>query len=218
MSHDIKVLKVLVRYLNGYSFIGSFKSNSAFLAVQQGDEFKIYNSPAGDKIYTPASQPFVKLPPGSGPRHFDFSPDGSYIYLINELNSTITVLQRYGNTWKSIQTIKTIPKEYKGENWCADIHLSPDGRFVYGSNRGNNSISVFTRDPVGGRLEIIQTIPVEGNWPRNFAFDPSGNFLLAANQKSNDITVFRVDKLSGKLRYTGIKVPLQSPVCLQFLK
>jgi len=182
------------------------------------DEFKIYNSPAGDKILTPASQPFVKLPPGSGPRHFDFSSDGNYIYLICELNSTITVLMRYGNIWKSIQTIKTIPKDFSGENWCADIHLSSDGRFVYGSNRGHNSIAVFKRDQVSGRLEMIQTIPVEGNWPRNFALDPGRHFLLVANQKSNDITVFKVDEISGKLRYTGIKVPIESPVCLQFLK
>jgi 6-phosphogluconolactonase len=182
------------------------------------DEFIIYNSVAGDKPYTPASQPFVKLPPGSGPRHFDFSSDGNYIYLINELNSTITVLIRYGNIWKPIQTIKTLPKEFKGENWCADIHLSADGRFVYGSNRGHNSISVFKRDQVSGRLEIIQTASVEGSWPRNFALDPTGMFLLSANQKSNDITVFKIDQLTGMLRYTGIKVSNESPVCLQFLK
>jgi len=208
------------RQTQAHAHSAKFDPSGKFLyAADLGiDEFKIYNSPTGDKIYTPASQPFVKLPPGSGPRHFDFSADGNYIYLINELNSTITVLQRYGNTWKSIQTIKTLPKEFSGESWCADIHLSADGRFVYGSNRGHNSISVFTRDLISGRLEMIQTIPVEGNWPRNFAIDPSGNFLLAANQKSNDITVFKVDKLSGKLRYTGIKVTNQSPVCLQFLK
>jgi 6-phosphogluconolactonase len=188
-----------------------------FVADLGIDELKIYNSVAGDAPFTPASQPFVKLPPGSGPRHFDFSSDGNYIYLINELNSTITVLMRYGNVWKSIQTIKTLPKEFKGESWCADIHLSADGRFVYGSNRGHNSIAVFKRDKVSGKLEMIQTVSVEGNWPRNFALDPSGLFLLVANQKSNDITVFSIDEIGGTLKYTGIKVPNQSPVCLQFL-
>jgi 6-phosphogluconolactonase len=182
------------------------------------DEFMVYNSVAGDVPVTPGSQPFIKLPPGSGPRHFDFSADGNYIYLINELNSTITVLMRYGNVWKSIQTIKTIPKVYKGENWCADIHVSADGRFVYGSNRGHNSISVFKRDQVSGKLEIIQTVSVEGNWPRNFALDPSKDFLLVANQKSNDITVFRIDPITGMLRFTGRKFPTDRPVCLQFLK
>jgi 6-phosphogluconolactonase len=182
------------------------------------DEFKIYNSVVGDVAITPGSQPFLKLPPGSGPRHFDFSSDGNYIYLINELNSTITVLMRYGNVWKSLQTIKTIPKGYKGENWCADIHISADGRFVYGSNRGHNSIVVFKRDQISGKLELIQTISVEGNWPRNFALDPSKGFLLVANQKSNDITVFRIDEITGMLKFTGIKFPTDRPVCLQFLK
>jgi 6-phosphogluconolactonase len=181
------------------------------------DEFKIYNAVVGDVPFSPGSQPFVKLPPGSGPRHFDFSPDGSYIYLINELNSTITVLMRYGNVWKAVQTIKTLPKEFKGENWCADVHVSADGRFVYGSNRGHNSIAVFKRDQVSGKLEMVQTVSVEGNWPRNFTLDPSGQFLLVANQKSNDITVFRIDEIAGTLKFTGIKVPNESPVCLQFL-
>jgi 6-phosphogluconolactonase len=125
---------------------------------------------------------------------------------------------RYGNVWKSIQTIKTIPKNFKGENWCADIHLSADGRFVYGSNRGHNSITVFKRDQISGKLELIQTISVEGNWPRNFALDPSKGFLLVANQKSNDITVFRIDETTGMLKFTGIKFPTDRPVCLQFLR
>lgn len=182
------------------------------------DEFKIYNAVVGDVPITPSSQPFLKLSPGSGPRHFDFSADGNYIYLINELNSTITVLMRYGNVWKSVQTIKTLPKEFKGENWCADIHVSADGRFVYGSNRGHNSIAVFKRDQVSGKLEMVQTVSVEGNWPRNFTLDPSKDFLLVANQKSNDITVFRIDPITGMLKFTGRRFPTDRPVCLQFLK
>lgn len=189
-----------------------------FVADLGIDELKIYQVGAGIAPLTPNAQPFVKLAPGSGPRHFEFSEDGNFIYVINELNSTITVLIKYGGVWKEIQTIKTIPKDFKGESWCADIHLSANGRFVYGSNRGHNSISVFTRNQTSGRLELIQTIPVEGNWPRNFTIDPTGKFLLVANQKSNDITVFKVDELTGKLKYTGIKVQNESPVCLQFLK
>lgn len=182
------------------------------------DELKIYQVSADGKQLLPNAQPFVKMAKGAGPRHFDFSVDGNFIYVINELNSTITVLIKYGGVWKEIQTIKTLPKDFKGESWCADIHLSADGRFVYGSNRGHNSIAVFTRDKTSGRLEMIQTIPVEGNWPRNFTLDPTGKFLLVANEKSNDITVFRIDELTGKLKYTGLKVQNPSPVCLQFLK
>lgn len=182
------------------------------------DELKIYQVGTGNKPLLPNSQPFVKLTPGSGPRHLDFSPDGQFIYVINELSSTIAVLMKYGGVWKEIQSIKTLPKDFTGESWCADIHLSADGRFVYGSNRGHNSIAVFKRDPTNGRLEMIQTISVEGNWPRNFTLDPTGSFLIVANQRSNDITVFKVDETSGKLKYSGIKVQNQSPVCLQFLK
>ena len=182
------------------------------------DEFKIYQIKKGVNPLSPYSQPFLKLPAGSGPRHFDFSPDGNYIYVINELSSTITVLMKYGGVWKEIQTVSTLPKDFSGESWCADIHLSVDGRFVYGSNRGHNSISVFKRDQTGGKIEMIQTISVEGDWPRNFTLDPTGRFLLVANQRSNDITVFKVDEISGKLIYKGIKVQLESPVCLQFLK
>ncbi len=182
------------------------------------DELKIYNVGKDVVPLSPNEQPFVKLAPGSGPRHFDFSADGRYIYVINELSSTITVIMKYGGEWKQVQTISTLPKEFKGESWCADIHISADGRFVYGSNRGDNSIAVFKREQNSGKLELIQTASVEGNWPRNFTIDPSGRFLLVANQKSNDITVFKIDQTYGKLTFTGIKVPNQSPVCLQFLK
>lgn len=182
------------------------------------DELKIYDVPTGDKQFAPHAQPFVKLSPGSGPRHFDFSSDGRFIYVINELSSTIAVLMKYGAEWKTVQTIKTLPKDFKGESWCADIHISADGRFVYGSNRGHNSIAVFKRDNTNGKLEMIETVSVEGNWPRNFTIDPTGKFLLVANQKSNDITIFKINPDSGKITYTGIKVPNESPVCLQFLK
>lgn len=182
------------------------------------DELKIYSVGTGEIPLTPNEQPFVKFAPGSGPRHFDFSADGRFIYVISELSSTITVLMKYGGEWKQVQTIKTLPKDFKGESWCADIHLSADGRFVYGSNRGHNSISVFKREPNSGKLIRIETVSVEGNWPRNFVIDPTGRFLLVANQKSNDITVFKIDGPSGKITFTGIKVPNQSPVCLQFLR
>lgn len=197
-----------------------FSSNGKLLfAADLGtDELRIYQVWPGDKPLTTYSQPFVKFTPGSGPRHFDFSPDGNFMYVINELSSTITVLMKYGGVWKDIQTIKTLPKDFKEESWCADIHVSKDGRFVYGSNRGHNSIAVFKRDMVNGKLEMIQTISVEGNWPRNFTIDPTGQFLLVANQRSNDITVFRIDTISGKLSFTGRKVQNESPVCLQFLE
>jgi 6-phosphogluconolactonase len=182
------------------------------------DELKIYDITSGEKIALPHAQPFFRLAPGSGPRHIDFSTDGRFIYVINELNSTIAVLMKYGGEWKQVQTIKTLPKDFRGENWGSDIHLSVDGRFVYGSNLGHNSIAVFKRDPINGKLVMIETVSVEGNWPQNFTIDPSGRFLLVANQKSNDIVVFKIDQPSGKLIFTGFKVPNESPVCLLFSK
>ena len=182
------------------------------------DELKIYDITTGESMIQPHEQPFVKLAPGSGPRHFDFSADGRYIYVVNELSSTIVVLMKYGGEWKSVQTIRTLPKDFKEENWGADIHLSTDGRFVYVSNLGHNSIAAFKRDPINGKLELIETVSVDGNWPQNFTIDPSGRFLVVANQKSNDIVVFKIDQPSGKLIFTGFKVPTESPVCLQFLK
>jgi 6-phosphogluconolactonase len=208
------------RQTEPHAHSAKFDSSGKFLFVADLgiDELKIYQVGIADKTLSPNVQPFVKFAPGSGPRHFEFSADGNFIYVINELSSTITVLIKYGGVWKEIQTIKTLPKDFTGESWCADIHLSADGRFVYGSNRGHNSIAVFKRDQTSGRLEMIQTISVEGNWPRNFTLDPSGQFLLVANQRSNDITVFKVDETSGKLSFTGIKMQNESPVCLQFLK
>jgi 6-phosphogluconolactonase len=182
------------------------------------DELKIYDVPVGDKPYIAHAQPYIKMEPGSGPRHFEFSSDGRFLYVINELNSTLTVLMKYGAEWKQIQTLKTFPKDFKGENACADIHISADGRFVYGSNRGHNSIAIFKRDTTNGKLTMVETVPVEGDWPRNFTLDPSGNFLLVANQKSNDITVFKINQESGKISYTRINVHNESPVCLQFLE
>lgn len=182
------------------------------------DELRIYDVATAEKKFTPYSQPYIKLAPGSGPRHFDFSADRRFIYVINELSSTIAVMMKYGGEWKQVQTVNTLPQDFKGESWCADIHLSADGQFVYGSNRGHNSIAVFKRDPTSGKLDMIETVSVEGNWPRNFTIDPTGKFLLVANQKSNDITVFKIDKISGKLKFTGFKIPNESPVCLQFLQ
>jgi 6-phosphogluconolactonase len=187
-----------------------------FVADLGIDELKIYQVGI-DKQLMPNEQATVKLPNGSGPRHFVFSPDGNFIYVINELSSTITVLIKYGGVWKEIQSIPTLPKDFKGESWCADIHISDNGKFVYGSNRGHNSISAFSRDIKSGKLEMIQTISVEGNWPRNFTIDPTGRFLLVANERSNDITIFKIDEATGKLKYSGIKIPNPSPVCLQFL-
>lgn len=156
------------------------------------------------------------MPEGAGPRHFEISKNGNFIYVINELNSTITVLKnKVKNNYTTIQTTSTLAENFLGHNQCADIHLSENEQFLYGSNRGENTIVVFKRDPKTGLIEKIQNIPVEGNWPRNFVLSPNGNFLLVANQYSKNISVFKVKKETGMLQYL-YSVNAPTPVCLLF--
>ena len=151
----------------------------------------------------------------AGPRHFEISKKGKYIFIINELNSTISVLKKNKNSFTNIQNISTLSDDYTGENACADIHLSKDEQFLYGSNRGENSIVVFKRNKRNGTLQKIQNISVYGDWPRNFTLAPNGEFLLVANKKSKNISVYKVNKTSGKLTFShSINAP--TPVCLLF--
>ena len=151
----------------------------------------------------------------SGPRHFKISKSGDFMYVINELNSTITTFKKGTENYIQIQNISTLAEDFKGESFCADIHLSDNELFLYGSNIGENSIVVFKRDEKNGTLQKIQTISVNGNWPRNFTLAPNGKFLLVANQKSKNISVYRVDKTTGMLAfYNSVVVP--TPVCLLF--
>jgi len=151
----------------------------------------------------------------AGPRHFEITKNGDFIYVINEINSTITALKRNSDTYIEEQTIRTTRDDYKGMNSCADIHLSKDENFLYGSNRGENTIVLYKRDIVNGNLEKIQSISVEGDWPRNFTLSPNGKFLLVANERSNKICVFSIQKETGKLTYLN-SVEAVSPVCLLF--
>jgi len=151
----------------------------------------------------------------SGPRHFKITKNGDFIYVINEYSSTISVLKNSKHQYKKIQNISTLNTGFKGKNSCADIHLSKNENYVYGSNRGENSIVVFKRDKLNGTLKKIQTIYAEGDWPRNFTIAPNGQFLLVANKKSKNISVFKVASKTGKLSYLqSVSVP--TPVCLLF--
>ncbi len=159
----------------------------------------------------------INLSKGSGPRHFTFSSDGSKMYVINELGSTIMVFNTsVSEGLKLVQTVPTIRKDFRGSNNCADIHISNDGKFLYGSNRGENSIVVF-RIETDGTLTLAGHTSCGGDWPRNFALDPSGKFILVANQKSNDIAVFRIDKRTGLPLEPSKNIKSPAPVCLKFL-
>jgi 6-phosphogluconolactonase len=165
----------------------------------------------------PNKQPFAKVQDGSGPRHFTIHPNGKFAYVIQELSGQITSFDYRKGQLKAVQTLSTMPKDYVGDYACADIHISPDGKFLYGSNRGNNTLAIYALDPKTGLLTYLANEPVMGKRPRNFMIDPTGNFVLVANQDSNTITIFRRDAQSGLLTYTGKTIAVPTPVCLKML-
>lgn len=165
--------------------------------------------------YELVSPGIVEMEGNPGPRHFTITKNGLYIYIINEYGSSVTSLKRTNSGFEQIDEDSTLDGNYTGKNSCADIHLSKNEVYLYGSNRGENSIVVYKRNKADGTIEKIQSMPVQGDSPRNFTLDPTGKFLLAANQKSHNITIFKVEPTTGKLTFLSeVKVP--SPVCLLF--
>lgn len=172
------------------------------------------------KLTPNAKQPFYQTKAGAGPRHFTFHPNGKFVFLINELDLTISSLAYDKNlgTLMEIQTISTVPAGVSGSaNSCAEILVSPNGKFLYGSNRGHNSIVSYKIDEETGKLEYLEHISTKGKTPRNFTISPNGRFLLVANQDSNNIVVFRLDEETGKLQTTEINVQVPKPVCLKLI-
>ena len=158
--------------------------------------------------------------PGAGPRHFDFDPEGSFVYVANELDSTVVAC-----TWDNlrglitpIQTLSTLPSSFSGENSVADIHLTPDGAYLYVSNRGHNSLAVYAVNRHAGFLDAHGHVPTGGESPRNFAIDPSGSYVFAANQLTHNIVAFRQVSTDGSLVPTGQVVAVPSPVCVLFVE
>lgn len=182
------------------------------------DKIVTYSLNAQTGQLTPGSPPFTTVTPGSGPRHFTFHPSGTFAYVIQEMGATITGFTYKKGRLTPIQTVKTLPDDYTGRKWTADIHISPDGRYLYGSNRAHESLVIFSIDPKTGQLTFVGHQPVNGKTPRNFAIDPTGNFVLVANQDSDNITIFKRDKQTGKLTPTGKEIKVSMPVCLLFTR
>jgi 6-phosphogluconolactonase len=160
----------------------------------------------------------AKTAPGAGPRHMAFHPLGRFAYVINELNGTLSAFtfEPATGVLSELQTVSTLPEGYDGPRSCADLHVSASGQFLYGSNRGHDSLVIFAIDQVTGRLELVGHEPTQGKTPRNFALDPTGGYLLVANQDSSTIVTFRVDPRTGKLTPTGQVTEVPAPVCIQF--
>lgn len=166
----------------------------------------------------PSGQKFISTEPGSGPRHIDISNNGKFIYLVKEMAGSLSVFANIKNELSLVQTISTLPPSYTGSAGSADIHISPDGNFLYVSNRASsNTIAIFKINQKNGQLNLIGHQSTNGLTPRNFNFDPSGNFLLVANQNSNEIVVFKRNVQSGLLTDTGNRINVGKPVCLKWL-
>ncbi|MBD0381402.1 lactonase family protein [Paenibacillus sedimenti] len=160
----------------------------------------------------------VQVAPGSGPRHFAFHPTSRFGYVINELGSTITAFsydEEKGDL-SEIQHVSTLPDAFEGENACADIHISPDGQFLYGSNRGHDSIAVWAIDEQSGKLTYVEHVSTLGGHPRNFAISPDGQYVLVANRDGNNIVTFARNAETGKLLPTGSELKVSKPVCIKF--
>lgn len=183
------------------------------------DELIVYRFDATKGSLAAHDPPFAKVNSGAGPRHFDFHPRAKFAYAINEMGSTITAFayDAAAGALKELQTVSTLPKDYSGSNDDADIHVNPSGKFLYGSNRGHDSIAVFAIDPDKGTLTLVEHASTQGKTPRNFGIDPSGNYLFAANQDSDNIVVFRIDSKTGRLTPTGQTIEVPSPVCVKFV-
>ncbi|HSD28040.1 MAG TPA: lactonase family protein [Vicinamibacteria bacterium] len=156
------------------------------------------------------------LEPGSGPRHLAFHPNGKYVYVINELLSTMAAFSYDGEkgALTSLQTISCLPAGFSGTSWTAEVAVSPDGRFVYGSNRGDDSLAIFAVEPSTGRLTVKGHSPIGGKYPRHFTIDPTGRFILAGHQNSGTIGVLRLDPATGMPSLVGSPVKVDKPVCL----
>lgn len=157
------------------------------------------------------------VPPGAGPRHMAFHPNGRFAYVINELDSTVASFRYDAEAGRltALEVVSTLPDGFSGENDCAEIQISPDGKFVYGSNRGHDSIVVYEVDSESGRLSVVEHVSTRGGHPRHFSLTPDGDYLIVANRDSDNIVVFRVDSASGKLTFTGHTVQASKPVCVK---
>ena len=196
------------------------KANRFAFAADLGcDKIFVYRLDPSKGTLTANDPPAVPLPPGSGPRHFAFHPSGKFAYVINEIALTLTAFayDAERGVLDPIQTISSLPPGAKGRGYStAEVVVHPSGKFVYGSNRGHNSISVYSVDEATGKLTYVQNQAEGIKTPRNFNIDPTGKFMLVANQDGDSIIVFKIDQADGKLTPTGISVEVPKPVCVKF--
>jgi 6-phosphogluconolactonase len=201
-------------------WIETTPDNRFAIAVDLGlDKLLVYRFNASTGSLVPNDPPYATLDAGSGPRHLSFHPNGQFAYVVNELQSSITTFS-YDSSRGALRkqnTVSTLPRGFAGANDGAEIHVHPSGKFLYASNRGHDSIALFSIDSQSGALTLVDDFPTQGKTPRNFEIDPTGKFLFVANQGTNSITVFRIHPDNGRLTATGRTLAVPSPVCLKFV-
>ncbi len=203
-------------------WVGTSPDNRFVFVPDLGmDRVMIYRLDVEHADLTPHG--FGQCPPGSGPRHMKFHPGGKFIYVLNELEVSVTafVYDAERGAMTPIQTIPTVSEEAKAKEIsvsASEIRVHPSGKFVYAANRGHDTVTAFRIDQATGKLALIECEPIRGGWPRNFSLDPSGKWLLAAGQDSNTIAVFAVDAETGELTYTRTMVMVPTPICVLFGK
>jgi 6-phosphogluconolactonase len=178
----------------------------------------IYRLNAADAKLTPNVPPFAKTPAGAGPRHLAFHPNGKWLYAINELSNSVTLFDHNAETGALTekQTISTLPEGFTGRSFCADVKITPDGRFLYGTNRGHDSVAAY-RIGEDGQLTLLGIEPSLGKGPQNLAITHDGKLLLCANMPGNNVAPFRIDSKTGGLKSVGEPVALTSPSCILLL-
>lgn len=183
------------------------------------DKLFVYHFDSKTGTVQPNDPAFATVVPGSGPRHIIFHPNRHIAYLINEMGSTI-ICYRWdakGGVLTQAETISTLPADFKGISTCAEILVHPSGKFIYATNRGHNSVAVFSIQSKTGRLKLVQHISTQGKTPRNCEFDPTGNWLLVTNQDSSNTVVFRINRKTGWLTQVGDPIAVPAPFCVRFL-
>ena len=202
-----------------HSTIFAPKEDYLFSADLGLDKLFIYKFDASAKQpLSPGSQPYAETKPGSGPRHIDFHPGKPYVYLIQELTGFVVAYKYNAGKLEEIQEIAAHPEDYKGTIGSADIHVSPDGKFLYASNRAaENTLAIFAIDQSTGKLTSKGFTSTLGKAPRNFVIDPSGKYILVANQDTDNIVIFKRDQTTGQLEKHGEEIKIPRPVCLKFL-
>lgn len=214
--------------VGSFAFSGHDRTHAHMIETDLSGKWVIHCDLGQDRIYiwsfdassgklTPAPKPFVTLPPGDGPRHFHFHPNGKWFYSIQEEGSTVVLFDFDARDGRLVerQTISTLPSKFKGSNFCSEILVSADGRFVYAGNRLHDSIAIFeVRND--GSLEYRGEVWTQGNYPRSFTIDPSGNWLVCCNQRSDNLAIFRVDRKTGGLAFSGEFAAVGNPSVVRF--